>query len=487
MGSQLGDLSSSRTVVTSRVLTAHQLAGTGSDKISYTSMGTSVVQSDCSRILRQQHGSCAHLPTRGNSFHLSVQEYIGIISPLGSVCDLSHSHPSSQSPECDSGGPVSDQQSQPYGVVASRGNPTQSVLCLGDPSSGHVRHRGEQGDPSLHFTLPGRQGLGGKCPLHILGRLRPNLCLPTSSNSPPNPPKDQVFTWHHSDPHRFSTPVLAMAPSATSAQPSSSHTADRCSPVPVHPQHSPPSVPQRPSPVGSSHVVLIQDLLRQQHNPERVVEMAADPLGDSSSNVNNSQLKAFAKWANYKGIQSKDLSCVRLVEYLVHLFAENKQVKTIKVHWSSIASVLRMLNPPTAIQEDTIHNIIRRMSILHPQEILPKWHISVVLKGLMKPPFAINRSDKNISLELLSYNTAFLVALATGTRGSELVALTRAAHNLDFTLLESGAKHASIRLVPKFSPKNQCPDLIPKTLEFPGIAHLFLQELERLLCVLFGH
>ena len=353
MGSQLADPSSFRTVVTSRVITAYQLAGTGSDKISHTSVGTTVAPSDCSSLLRQQNGSCVYSQTRGNSFHLSVQQDTGIISPPGSVCDSSHSHPSSWGPECDSRCLVSSQQSQPNGVAASRGNLTQSVLYLRDPSSGHVR---------------------------------------------------QCSKWQ---------PI---------------------------------------------------------------------PSRDSSSHVYNSQWKVFAKWANEKQIQSKDLSYITLAEYLVHLFAENKQVNTIKVHQSFIASVLRMLNLPTAIQ-DTIHNIIRRMSILRPrtQEILPKWHLSMVFKELMKPPFAINGSDKNISLELLSYKTAFLVALATSARGSGLIALSRDAHNLEFTTLESGAKHVSIRLAPKFIPKNQCPDLIPKPLEFPGITHLFPQELERLL------
>ena len=160
--------------------------------------------------------------------------------------------------ECDSGHLVSSQQSQPHGVTASRGNLAQSVLCLPDPCSGHVHHCGELGDPSLCFTLPGQQGMGGRRPLHFLGWLRPNLCLPTSSNSPQDPPKDQ----HNSDPHRFTTPVSTMALSATSAQPSSSHTADRHCPVPVHSQPLPPSVPQRPSPVASSCVALIRDLLR---------------------------------------------------------------------------------------------------------------------------------------------------------------------------------------------------------------------------------
>ena len=161
-----------------------------------------------------------------------------------------------------------------------------------------------------------------------------------------------------------------------------------------------------------------------------------------------------------------------------------KQVDTIKVHRAAIASVLKMLNPPTVLQEEPIHNIIRRMTILRPRtpEVLPQWHLSVVLKGLMKPPFAINGSDRNISLELPSYKTAFLIALATRARGSELVALSRAPHNLEFKMLDSGAKQAFIRMVPEFILKTQRPELIPKPLVFPGIAHLFPKDLERLLC-----
>ena len=79
----------------------------------------------------------------------------------------------------------------------------------------------------------------------------------------------------------------------------------------------------------------------------------------------------------------------------------------------------------------------------------------------MKPPFAINGSDRNISLELLSYKTAFLIALATGARGSELVALSRAPHNLEFKMLDASAKQASDRMVPKFIPKNNALSLFP--------------------------
>ena len=115
--------------------------------------------------------------------------------------------------------------------------------------------------------------------------------------------------------------------------------------------------------------------------------MVANPLRDSSSNVYNSQWRSFASWANASGIVTKDLSYITLAEYLVH-FNQNKQVNTIKVYRSAIANILKIFNPPTPFQEDTIHNLLHVMSIQRPrsQEILPKWHLSVVLEGLMKPP-----------------------------------------------------------------------------------------------------
>ena len=275
-----------------------------------------------------------------------------------------------------------------------------------------------------------------------------------------------------------------MAPSSSTVEHTSSNPSPGHQPVPVCAQPQTPPISPRSKTIGSSRVEIIRDVLKSHHFPDTVVDMAANHLWDSSSNVCNSHWKAFALWANNKGILPSDLSYVTLAEYLVYLFSQNKKVNTIQVHTASISSVLKLLNPPTAIQEETLHNVICRMAILRPreQEVLPKWNLTVVLKGLMIPPFAIRGTDKNISLELLSYKTAFLVALATGARGSELVAFSRASHNLEFSTLASGAKHVSIRMVPKFIPKNQRPEIIPEPMKFPGIAHLFPNEPERLLC-----
>ena len=278
--------------------------------------------------------------------------------------------------------------------------PQETLLRLfsGDPSSWHVRHGREQGDPNLHFTLPGRQSFGGQHPLNIVGRLRTSVCLASGSHCPKDPPENQGLSGHHSDSSSIPKPVSSLASPTITTQSTASHSDDQRGSLPVRTQQETAPISQRASPVRPNRVDIIRDILKQHDFPDAVVNMAADPLHNSSSHVYNAQWKASSKWGNDKGIPSKDLSYITLAEYLVHLYLENKQVNTIKAQRATIASVLKMLNPPTVLQEETIHNIIRRMTILRPrtQEVLPRWHLSVVLKCLMKPPFTINGSDRNI-------------------------------------------------------------------------------------------
>ena len=484
LGSQLERPSDFRNMVTSRLPTSYQLVGTRGDSTCSTSMGSSVETSDCESLLRQQYGSSIHPQTRGNTFPVPISKDSGTVQTPGSVCDNSHTHTPPRSQERHSRCSVPSQSTQSNRMASSNRNLEQTVLCLRNFPDRHVCHSGEQGDARLCFSLPGRQSMGGRRPVPIMGRLGPSICISSGSHCSQDSPENPKVPGHHGHLDRIPTSVTTVAPTSAPVEHTSSDPSYRRTTVPVCAQPPAPSIPPRSQTIGSSRVEHIRDVLKRHHFPDTVVDKAADPLRDSSSNVYNSHWKAFALWANNKGILPNDLSFITLAEYLMYLFSQNKKVNTILVHKASISSVLKLLNPPTAIQESTLHNVIRRMTILRPreQEVLPRWHLSVVLKGLMKPSFAINGTDRHISLELLSYKTAFLVALASGARGSELVALSRASHNLEFTTLASGTKHVSIRMVPKFIPKNQRPEIIPKPIKFPGMAHLFPNEPERLLC-----
>ena len=229
----------------------------------------------------------------------------------GPVYDSSHSNhlPAARNVTADSLSRINSPSPTEWRIPQETVHNLFSVLGTSPPTpSGHVRHGGEQGDSTLCFTLPRRQSLGGRRPLHILGWLRPSVRLLSSSHSPQNPPEDQGLPQHHGDSRCLPTPISTVAPVTATTQSVSSHTADRRSTIPIHPQHLTPSVPQRSSTVESSRMDIIWDILKQHHIPDTVVDMAADPRRDSSSNVYNSEWKAFVKCVNNKGIQSKDLS-----------------------------------------------------------------------------------------------------------------------------------------------------------------------------------
>ena len=137
LGSQLARSSPLRTVVSSGLQSAHQLAGTRSHPISCSQVGTTMDQSDGSRLLRQQYSSRSYTQAGRDPFHISVQQNSGTLSSSGPVWDSSHSNSPprnvTRSKECYRRCPVSTQQSKSDRMAASSGNLTQAVLCLRNP------------------------------------------------------------------------------------------------------------------------------------------------------------------------------------------------------------------------------------------------------------------------------------------------------------------------------------------------------------------
>ena len=211
--------------------------------------------------------------------------------------------------------------------------------------------------------------------------------------------------------------------------------------------------------------------------------MASASIRDSFSHLYNTHWKLFTDWLAPKDYPTQSASYHHWADYLVHMFNQNKQVNTIKVHPSSNTGALRLLNTLNQLQDDTITNLAKAKAIQRPRttQVLTKWCPSVVLKAFFKPFFTNNGSDK-IPLDLLAFKTAFLVSLESAARGLDLVALSWANHYITFSSDYLGARHVSIKMVPKFMPLNARLNTIPNPISFPGIAHLFPRKPQRLLC-----
>ena len=132
-----------------------------------------------------------------------------------------------------------DSTAQSHGMASTARDLKQSILCLQDSTDTHVRNSGKQGDTDLCFTLPGRQGLGSRCPLHIVGRLRTDICILSSSNRSQDSGKNHNVSRKDGDSHSIVASITAMAPAPVTTK---CTTTTGHGTVPVHSQPSSASV-----------------------------------------------------------------------------------------------------------------------------------------------------------------------------------------------------------------------------------------------------
>ena len=121
---------------------------------------------------------------------------------------------------------VPHQSTQPDRVASSNRNLEQSVLCLRNSPDKHVCHSGEQGNARLCFSLPGRQSMGGRRPVPIMGRFGTSLCISSGSHCSQNSPENKKISGHHGHHDCITTSIQTVA----STSPPVEHTSSNPSP-----------------------------------------------------------------------------------------------------------------------------------------------------------------------------------------------------------------------------------------------------------------
>ena len=186
-----------------------------------------------------------------------------------------------------------------------------------------------------------------------------------------------------------------------------------------------------------------------------------------------------------KGIHPLSSSDATVAEYLVAMFERGALPSTIKVHRSAILSVLTFTNPSIS-DSIIIRNCLKTFEIERPRKtrVLPKFDINLVLWQLLKPPFTNEdgKSDRDIPLDIFVGKLAFILALACGSRSSEMHALSRAPGAISREAA-GGGTILSIRTFPGFLAKNDRPDKLPPPVRIPSMFHLVgRSEPERFWC-----
>ena len=485
VGSLLGGETTVRDVASSTQIMPHQFLGDASSPSHNPSLGIVTQEQGCHSVLRQLDNRILSPEGRGDEVEITFGQNSRNIDPARSLCHISPSNSPSGSQERQSRCSITSRTHQCDGVVPGLRGKRQTVLCIRNSNDRSLCHLRKQGDTSLCFALPGSQSLGDRRPITGLGQFRVGLPISSNGSSTQSHRKDPISQRDDFSSDSIPEPLQVMASGSSRTEHSNQDRSisGNC-PIPIPTGPSLPRDTSGSGPVLSRRLALMRSALLDQGFSQDSTDLMIQNIRKSSSHVYDAQWNQFETWLKEKGTLPQHTTFQLLADYLTYLFHKGLAVSTIKLHRSAISSVLRLLRPPHVSEEDALAKLIRAMSIQRPKtrRISPAWNLGLVLRQLMLPPFTYKGSDKKISLELLTKKTVFLVALASSARASEICAFSRAPHNISFDTATSGQISVTIHPFAGFFPKNVTPETVPVPNTFPGLAHLFPKEPERLIC-----
>ena len=356
-----------------------------------------------------------HKQTRGNTLGGDVRtpvETHDLVPPLSHNLE-SQTH--SRVPECD-GRP--NFQVEPGSVdrmvTPSTGVQTDLPKVVHSPR-GPFCHSSEPQAPSVRVSYPRPPGLGHRCSKHRLDGSH-CLCLPSNGSPLQGDPKNQAMHLpDHSNSPRLARDALVLGPSAAlNRDPSTTPGVDN-TPQAV-PQLCVPQLPAAPQP---PRLVSRSGQLQEQGFSVEVAERIAAPQRSSTRNIYKSKWALFEKWCRDNSVDFSSPSVKQISDFFMYLYQDlNRRPSTIDGYRTAIVDTLGPTAQHIAHNED-LHRLLSSFHRDRPKSSrnLPQWNLSVVLNELTKAPF---EPMKDTDLKHLTLKTAFLLALASGKRRSEI-------------------------------------------------------------------
>ncbi|XP_048011810.1 uncharacterized protein LOC125245326 [Megalobrama amblycephala] len=183
--------------------------------------------------------------------------------------------------------------------------------------------------------------------------------------------------------------------------------------------------------------------------PPSVVATIQNARAVSTRSLYGCKWQVFEGWCDGRGLTSYQCSVSDILCFLQDLMDKGRSFSTMKVYLAAISACHVGFEGSMVGQHPLICRFMKgaRRSLPVIRKTVPEWDLSMVLEALSLYPFEPLGS---ISLKLMSFKTALLLALASAKRVSELHALSVHPSCTKFSL--SGDK-VSLKHNPAFMPK----------------------------------
>ena len=277
---------------------------------------------------------------------------------------------------------------------------------------GPICHSSKPQASTVRVSYPRPEGLGHRCSKHRLDGSH-CLCLPSKGSPSQGDPKNALSDHTHSP--RLARDALVLGTSAALNRDPTTAPGVNNTPQAV-PQLCVPQEPAAPQP---PRLVSRSGQLQEQGFSVEVAERIAAPQRSSTRTIYKSKWALFEKWCRENSVDFSTPSVKQISDFIMYLYQDlNRRPSTIDGYRTAIVDTLGPSGQHIAHNED-LHRLLSSFHRDRPKSSrnLPKWNLSVVLSELTKAPF---EPMKDTDLKHLTLKTAFLLALASGKRHSEI-------------------------------------------------------------------
>ncbi|XP_069835654.1 uncharacterized protein [Dendropsophus ebraccatus] len=286
----------------------------------------------------------------------------------------------------------------------------QNVGITGDRP---LRIAEEQKDPRVLFPMSCRQAQGSRCTSPALGQ-RPTVRIPTHQTNPKSSQKDQAGQG----PHNSNSALLAKKGVVYLAQEDVSDRPMDSSGQGRSPRPGPSISPSGSEPSPDGMAVERQLLIDRGLSSEVITTLLASRKKVTSTIYLRTWI-AFCKFVNKPVNVLAPPDIPLILQFLQEGLNKHLRPSTIKVQISALSA----LYDYKLAEHQWIKRFVKATSRLCPtiRSRVPPWDLNLVLNGLTANPF---EPLADCSIKFLSYKLAFLLAITSARRVSEIRAFS---------------------------------------------------------------
>ncbi|KAE8636869.1 hypothetical protein XENTR_v10003178 [Xenopus tropicalis] len=426
----------SRNMVDVRVPASHKYFGDQSGAPSLTTLASTSPGPSCQDPVRQRRHRCLPQPPRGHKEPASIEggqhdPILGRVTGRKAFSSI-HTRPrklASRLPQ------------QTKARSRGMGPKSQGVSGyhrqVGSPGSGPYGLSNESPSTPLHGQMPRSHGNRGRCSdrrLELLSSLR----LPSTSTHPKSTPKDQEGGL----PSNSDSTILAQKDMVHRPDVPQQRTA-LSSPLASRPAHA-GSDPTSESSIPEFNGLALESLVPSRRGfSTEVIQTMMAARRPVSAKAYHRVWRIYQEWCQSQGQPFQDFSIPRLLSFLQSGLDKGLSLGSLK---SQISALSVLFQQRIALLPD-VRTFLQGVSHLHPpfRDPIPPWDLNLVLTALQAAPF---EPLATIPLAWVSWKTAFLLAIASARRVSELSSLSCQSPYLIFH-----EDRTVLRTIPSFTPK----------------------------------